>query len=80
MSTPATPIPRTISILKVHSRLKAFCLSVPREYRISPSVFKLNKLFRDSNEQIQTKLALFLYHAMERRINYKDSLNDDPHQ
>ena len=28
MLTPATPISRTISILKVHSRLKAFCLSV----------------------------------------------------
>ena len=28
MFTPATPISRTISILKVHSRLKAFCLSV----------------------------------------------------
>ena len=28
MLTPVTPISRTISILKVHSRLKAFCLSV----------------------------------------------------
>ena len=53
---------------------------LPREYIISPSVFKFNKLFSDSNEQIQTKLALFLYHAMERRINYIDSLNDNQHQ
>ena len=29
MLTPATAISRTISILKVHSRLKAFCLSIP---------------------------------------------------
>ena len=28
MLTPAFPISRTISILKVHSRLKAFCLSL----------------------------------------------------
>ena len=28
MLTPVTPISRTISIVKVHSRLKAFCLSV----------------------------------------------------
>ena len=53
---------------------------LPREYIISPSVFKFNKLFSDSNEQIQTKLALFLYHAMERRINYIDSLKDNQHQ
>ena len=53
---------------------------LPREYIISPSVFKFNKLFSDSNEQIQTKLALFLYHAMERRINYIDSLNDNQNQ
>ena len=30
---------------------------LPREYIISPSVFNFNKLFSDSNEQIQTKLA-----------------------
>ena len=53
---------------------------LPREYVISPSIFKFNKLFSDSNEQIQTKLALFLYHAMERCINYIDSLNNNPHQ
>ena len=51
-----------------------------RESIISPSVFKFNKVFSNSNEQIQNKLALFLYHATERRINYIDSLNDNPHQ
>ena len=44
---------------------------LPREYIVSPPVFKFNKLFSDTNEQIQTKLALFLYHAMDRRINYR---------
>ena len=52
---------------------------LPREYTQSPSLFKFNKLFSDSNEQIQNRLSLFLYYATERRINYLDSLNQNQH-
>ena len=51
---------------------------LPREYIQSPSLFKFNKLFSDTNAHIQTKLALYLSHATDRRTSYIDSLNDNP--
>ena len=41
---------------------------------------KFKRSFSDSNEQIQTKLVLFLYHAMERCMNSLDFLNDNRYQ
>ena len=38
---------------------------------------EFNKLFNDSNEHVQTNLALFLFHATERRTRYVESLNDN---
>ena len=43
---------------------------IPIEYRRSPSIYKFNKLMNVSDESIIFNLALYLYHATERRKKY----------
>ena len=48
---------------------------MPVDYHISPSIYKFNRLMSVSGEQTIFNLALYLYHAADRRKRYLQQAN-----
>ena len=43
---------------------------IPVDYRLSPSIYKFNRLTSARDEQTIFNLTLYLYHATDRRKRY----------